>query len=105
MFYVLLVMPHLVAMVGLAVFAYRYGAADRTDDDFGFDDGTGGERPPGGQPPGGPEPDPPLGPLPLDAAGPPARRLRVGERLAELHPRPSRREHAPQQPARPRVKR
>jgi hypothetical protein len=97
MFYALLILPHLLALVGLAVFAYRTGAAEPCDDDYGGWGGSGRD-----QPPRGPEPPPPFRGLPLGGATAPRRRLRVGERLSELYPRRSRRAHGREQPARPR---
>jgi hypothetical protein len=100
MFYALLILPHLLALIGLALFAYWSSAAEPGDDDQGGWPGR-----PGEDPPPGPEPGPGLAGPPLVGAAPPRRRLRVGERLSELHPRRSRREREPQQPTAPRLKR
>jgi hypothetical protein len=91
MFYALLILPHLLALVGLGVYAYRTSPAQPSD---GWDDN------PWEPPPGGPEP--PSGGPPLVDASAPRRRLRVGERLPALYPRPSRREHEREEPVRPR---
>jgi hypothetical protein len=99
MFYALLIVPHLLALIGLAVFAYRSGVAEPCDDDGpGWDD-RGPE-----QPPPGPVPGPPSDMPALIDAGPPWRRVRVGERLSELYPPPPRREHDRKQPVRTRLK-
>ena len=98
MFYLLLIIPHVLGIAGLLAFAYWTGAAETGDDDQGpgdwyHDDG----------PPRAPEPRAPLGGLPLPHAVAPPRRLPVGGRLAELHPRPPRREREPERPVRPRI--
>jgi len=87
MIYLLLIVPHLLALGGLLMFAIRTGATAPGEDGYG-DHGGGGDWPPR-------RPGPPPGPngLPLDGAVAPRRRLRVGERLAELHPRRGRRDH------------
>jgi hypothetical protein len=99
MFYLLLILPHLLALVGLAAFAYYSSACEPSQDSPGGWDHRGGEPPP-------PEPDrgPSLGGPPLDDATLPRRRMRVGERLSELYPGAPRRAHDPNQPAQPRVR-
>jgi hypothetical protein len=92
-FYVILVLPHLLAIVGLAAFAFYSGVDGLGEDGDGGSDGI-----EGGQPPGGPEPEPLLSGPPLIDATPPRRRMRVGERLSELYPSRRRRDHDPKQP-------
>jgi hypothetical protein len=99
MFYLLLILPHLLALAGLAAFAYYSSATEASDDDSG---GWGGVQDAG--PPSGPVPLPPDGMLPPQSGASPRRRLRVGERLSELYPPRPRRQHEPKHPARPRVK-
>lgn len=92
MFYLLLIVPHTVALCGLAFYAYKSQVRPVSDDPSsgpGWDDGD-------AAPPRMPRPGPSAGGLPLPGATPPHRRLRVGERLAELYPRRRRRDHAPQ---------
>jgi len=99
MFYLLLIFPHLLAIVGLLAWALRTAANSSDGDAEGLSDGGGGL----GVPPPEPRPiTPPNGGLPLDGSNPPRRRLRAGERLSELHPVPARRErHRPERaPAR-----
>jgi hypothetical protein len=91
MFYLLLALPHVVGMAALLAIAYRTSSGGSADEgDGGIDDGGGR-----GDPPPEPTPRPSGGGLPLEHADPPRRRLRVGERLAELYPRRLRRDHAP----------
>lgn len=91
MIYLLLILPHVVLIAGLLAFAYcSKGTAVAEGDDgrsygYGTDDA----------PPRAPGPVPSGGGLPLTDASPPPRRLRVGERLADLHPRHRRRAHRP----------
>ncbi len=90
MFYLLLIVPHTLALGGLALYAYRSQASPVGDDPSGpgWDGGD-------AAPPRGPRPGPPTTRLPLPGATPPRRRLRFGERLADLYPRRRRRDHAP----------
>ena len=91
MFYALLIIPHLAAITGLMVFAFRSG--ERREDpggDWRRDD----DRPT----PGAPRPSPTTGP-PLPDANQP-RRLHVGEQLSERVVRRPRREHPPLEPER-----
>jgi hypothetical protein len=94
MIYVLLIVPHVLAISGLLAFA----CWSMIGDDAGLD----GDQ--GGQPPSLPEPRPPLTGPPLPNASSPRRRIHVGERLSEVHPQRPRRVHDPPQPTRPRVK-
>jgi hypothetical protein len=95
MLYLLLIIPHLVAFVALLWFGCRSGFVDDEREDFrdGWDDG------PSDAPPSAPRPGPSYGGPPLPDASPPRRRVRVGERLAELYPRRPRREVEPVGPA------
>jgi hypothetical protein len=95
----LLIVPHLLALAGLLAYAYRAMVTEPSGDDYGGRDGDQGD-----QTPREPESGPPLTGPPLPNASSPPRRLHVGERLSELHPRRLRREHDPEQPTRPRVK-
>ena len=97
-FYLLLIIPHLVALGGLFWFAWSVqpGRPDEEGAD-GADDGGGLE------PPLEPAPVQPRGGLPLEQTEFPPRRLRVGENLADLHPQRPRRDHEPE-PARIPVK-
>jgi hypothetical protein len=90
MFYALLILPHLAAIGGLMLFAYRSGEEGRNDDpgDWRWDE----------EPPTPPRPDPASGPPLPDADQP--RRLRVGERLSERFVKRPRREHPPVEPDR-----
>jgi hypothetical protein len=99
MIYVLLIVPHLLALGGLLAFACRSMMAEAGEDDYGW-----GEDNQDDQPPLAPEPLAPLTGPPLPHASSPRRRMRVGERLSELHSRRPRREHDPPQPTRPPVK-
>lgn len=96
MFYLLLIVPHLLALAGLFAWAARVEPGGVSDEEIEGSDGRGGGGP---EPPLEPEPVKPSGGLPLigDAVAPP-RRLRVGERLADLHPPPPRRDHEPLPP-------
>jgi hypothetical protein len=96
MFYLLLIIPHLLAILGLAWYAYRTGFREDDSAEFGdgSDDGSGGVRPPP------PHPVSPRGGPPLPDAVPPRRRIRVGERLSDLHPSPPRRDTEPVDPRR-----
>jgi hypothetical protein len=94
MFYILLIIPHLLIMTGLLALAY-YAKTPGSEEpywrpDVGYDD----------PPPAGPQPGSGPGGLPLPDANAPRRRLRVGERLADLYPRRLRRGHVPRQPDR-----
>jgi hypothetical protein len=93
MFYALLILPHLAAIGGLLLFAFRSG------NDAGREDPGSDWRPDdAGPPPPLPRPSPGTGPPLPDAAQP--RRLRVGEQLSQRAVRPSRREHRPLKPER-----
>lgn len=93
-FYVLLIIPHVLAIAGLIGFAFRITEDGPSEE--GFEETEGGD---GGSPVPTP-PSRPQGGLPLPEAIPPSRRLRAGEHLADLHPRPARREHEPEPPRR-----
>jgi hypothetical protein len=93
MFYALLILPHLAAIGGLLMFAWRTGEDQRRDkpgSDWPRDD----DRPT----PPAPQPGPVTGPPLPDADQP--RRLHVGEQLAERTVRPHRRQHPPLEPER-----
>ena len=96
-FYLLLIVPHILALGGLFAFAWQTldGQAG-ADDDADFGSGGGGGSPV----PAGPRPDAPSGGLPLPGAEAPRRRLRVGEQLVELYPPVPRRGGEPREPAR-----
>ncbi len=100
MFYLLLILPHVLALAALLTLAACTAAGgcggQVADAEEGTDDG-GGLRPP----PVPPRPLRPRGGLPLPLSGTPRRRLRVGERLRELHPARVRRGHPPAVPAQP----
>jgi hypothetical protein len=87
-FYLLLIVPHLLALGGLFAFAAMVNPGRGTEEGADGSDGGGGL-----EPPLDPAPVPPSGGLPLDRAELPARRLRVGENLADLHPPRPRRDH------------
>lgn len=89
-FYLLLVIPHVLALGGLFAWAARVNPGGADDGAEGSDGGGGLETPLD------PQPVRPSGGLPLEGGEPPARRLRVGERLADLHPLPPRRDHEPE---------
>jgi hypothetical protein len=96
MFYLLLIIPHVLALGGLFAYAFYSNVGEAGDDEewgYGGDDG-------GQQPPPAPDAGPGGGDLPLPKSSPPRRRLVVGEQLADLHPRPARREHDPVEPQR-----
>jgi len=95
MLYLLLIIPHLVAIAGLLGYALRCRPLDPSEDSRGGSSGTEGEPKPPPQPPPAP---PTVGGPPLEHATPPGRRLRDAERLADLHPRRTRREHPTPQP-------
>jgi hypothetical protein len=95
MIYLLLIVPHIAMIAGLLAFAYYSHRATLNEDDDGGTYGTGAE-----EPPRAPQPLPSGGDLPLSDSTAPRRRLRVGERLFDLHPRRLRREHAPAHPQR-----
>lgn len=97
MFYLLLALPHIVVLGGLMVFAFRsqVGVSTDEDDEPGGSDGGGGQHVPRG-----PRPDPGGGGLPLERCDTPTRRLNPGERLTELYPGRSRRDHNPPRPQR-----
>lgn len=95
-----MVLPHLVVMAGLAVFAWLSTDPQEPGGDTRFG-GLEGDR----EPPLEPRPVPPVGGggLPLPDAGTPRRRLRSHERLEELYPAAPRRGddrpgHAPERP-------
>ena len=93
MFYALLILPHIAAIGGLMMFAFRSGANTNPEPpggDWPRDD----DRP---TPPTS-RPDPGTGPPLPDAEQP--RRLHVGERLSERVVRRPRREHPPLEPER-----
>ena len=93
MFYALLILPHLAAIGGLMLFAFRSGE-DGTREDPGGDWRRDDDRP---TPPAlrpGPDTGPPL----PDADQP--RRLHVGQQLSERVVRRPRREHPPLEPER-----
>lgn len=91
MFYLLLILPHVLAIGGLLGFALHSAAGGANGEPDEGSDGGGGLRPPPSRP--RPRPPSPSGGLPLSDADPPRRRLRAGERLSELHPALPRREH------------
>jgi len=93
MFYALLILPHIAAISGLMMFAFRSGE-DEGREDHGDDWRRDDDRPT----PPAPRPDPATGP-PLPNADQP-RRLRVGEQLSERVVRRPRREHLPLEPER-----
>ncbi|MFZ0092203.1 MAG: hypothetical protein WAL63_22070, partial [Solirubrobacteraceae bacterium] len=81
MFYLLLIVPHLLAITGLLAFALRSnvgGANEASDGGWDGDDGSPRQPAPG--------PGPATGGPPLPDANEPRRRVRVGERLSEQHP-------------------
>ncbi len=94
MFYLLLIIPHLIALAALLGYALRTAPSD---DPAGESAGSDGEPNP---PPNPPRLDPPLGGPPLPDAAPSARRLRDAERVCDLRPRPRGRER-PDHPPRP----
>jgi hypothetical protein len=96
-FYLLLIIPHILALGGLFLFAFNSALSDGDgDDESGWNDG-------GQAPPEPPAPAPSGGGIPLPVSHPPRRRLRDGERLSDQHLRPRRRDHepAPVVPSRP----
>jgi hypothetical protein len=98
-FYLALIIPHLVLMGALLAFAYyshRVVVDDAGESGPRWSDGDQGE------PPREPLPGPSGGFLPLAHSAPPRRRLHAGERLSDLHPaRPRRgREGDPYEPRR-----
>jgi hypothetical protein len=93
MFYALLILPHIAAISGLMVFAFRSGE-DGTREDPGSDWRQDDDRPA----PPTPRPGPATGPPLPDADQP--RRLHVGEQLSERTVRRPRREHPPLEPER-----
>jgi hypothetical protein len=98
MFYALLVIPHLLVLGALLWVAYRSSGRGQDEGENGASDDGGGLR----RPPLRPGPLPRGGDgMPLPVCDLPARRLRAGERLADLHPLPARRQHPPvREPAR-----
>ena len=90
MIYVVLIIPHLLAISGLLAFAHRTGVSEVSEDPYGGSDGDHGEQPP----PRAPQPGPVIFGLQLANATPPRRRIQPGERLSHVHPRRLRREHA-----------
>jgi hypothetical protein len=98
MFYLLLILPHVLAIGGLLAFALCSSSGACTDRaDEGTDGGGGGGQ---RRPPTAPQPAPPRGGLPLGDAQPPWRRLRVGEQLSELYQPSRRRDRGPHRPPR-----
>jgi hypothetical protein len=93
MFYALLILPHIAAISGLMMFAFRSGE-DQTGGDHRDDWGRDDDRPT----PPAPRPDPGTGPPLPDADQP--RRLHVGEQLSERVVRRPRRAHPPLEPER-----
>jgi hypothetical protein len=93
MFYALLILPHLAAIGGLMMFAFRSGE-NETREDPGDDWRRDDDRPT----PPAPRPDPTTGPPLSDAEQP--RRLQVGEQLSERVVRRPRRAHPPLEPKR-----
>jgi hypothetical protein len=93
MFYALLILPHIAAIGGLMMFAYRSGE-DGGREDSGGDWLRDDDRPT----PPAPRPEPATGPPLPDADQP--RRLHVGEQLSERVVRRPRREHPPLEPER-----
>ncbi|HEX5193858.1 MAG TPA: hypothetical protein VFW09_13730 [Solirubrobacteraceae bacterium] len=94
MLYLILIIPHLLAIVALLWFGYHSGFVDEDGDEFrdGWDDGHNGSPPPA------PQPGPSLGYPPLPDAAPPRRRVRPGEQLSHLYPPLPRREIEPVDP-------
>lgn len=89
-FYLLLIIPHVLALGGLFAIAMQTrDGQSGGEEDHGLGGGGGGGTPT----PEGPRTQPPRGGMPLPGGGPPSRRLRVGETLAELYPRRLRRGH------------
>jgi hypothetical protein len=99
MFYLLLALPHVLGLAALFAFAYYSNVSSNPDPADASDGGQGGDD--GNQrPPSAPRPGPSGGLLPLPEAAAPSRRLPVGGRLSDLHPRRLRRQHEPAQPQR-----
>jgi hypothetical protein len=96
MFYLLLIVPHVLALGGLFALAFRTRSGGAGEEGEGGPGGPPNDPPP----PTAPGPVPSGGGLPLEHAEPPRRRLAPGERLAEQYPRPARREHEPARPQR-----
>jgi hypothetical protein len=97
MFYLLLILPHVLAIGGLLAFALCTASGASTGEaDEGTDGGGGGQR----LPPSAPQPASPRGGLPLRDAQPPWRRLRVGEQLGDLRQPAPRRDRGPHRPRR-----
>jgi hypothetical protein len=96
MFYVLMVIPHLVAIAGLLVYAFRSAPVDGGEDDYGEFRGPEG----GPKAPVDPSPEPPVDFPVLTHVAAPHRRMRGGKRLSDLHPRRTRREHPARTPSR-----
>ena len=88
MFYLLLIVPHLLALAGLFAWAARVEPGGVSDEEVEGSDGRGGGGP---EPPLEPEPVKPSGGLPLIGDA-------VAERLADLHPPTPRRDHEPVPP-------
>jgi len=96
MIYLLLIIPHLLALTGLLWYALRSRPVDASEDSGGRFPGADGEpKPPPQTPPTGPV----VGGPPLAHATAPERRLRDAERLSDLHPRRTRREHHSPEPS------
>ena len=93
MFYLLLIIPHLVAIAGLLAYALRASPFDESEESQGGSSGSGG-RPPLPSPP----PATPSGSSPRVPREVSRRRIRDAEPHSKLHPRRARREHPTRQP-------
>jgi hypothetical protein len=94
MIYLLLIIPHLVAIAGLLAYALRSSPLDEGQES------QGGPFRPDGEPtpPSPPQPTPSRGSPPLPREVAPRRRIRGAERHSNLHPRRPRPEHPTRQP-------
>jgi hypothetical protein len=90
MIYAILIIPHMIALSALFMYAYRTDSAVK-----GAEPDVRSEGPGGPPPPEPPSPVPSGGGLPLPNSTPPRRRLQDGERLSDLHLHPRRRESEP----------
>jgi hypothetical protein len=97
MFYLLLIIPHLVALTALLGYAVRSAPREANDEPSGESSGPAGEPKP---PPNPPPLAPPAGGPPLPDAAPLGRRLRDPEEIYDLRPRRQRRQH-PDHPPKP----
>ena len=97
MFYVLMVIPHLVAIAGLLAYALRSAPVEAGEDGYGDFPGPEG----GPEAPVDPSSGPPVDYPVLTDGATPHRRMHVGERLSDLHPRRARREHPAHAPSPP----